>query len=55
MTRTTIANFEPHHIAQALLVRQAGRVAVVTMREQALMDDLDGDLPGLAALRGEFE
>jgi hypothetical protein len=41
---STIADFEPHDVAQTLLVRQIERPAVVTMGEQALMDNINGGL-----------
>jgi len=36
-----IADFEAHDIAQTLLVRQIERPAIMTMGEQALVDNID--------------
>jgi len=42
--RRAVADLEPHDVAQALLVRQTGRPALVAMPQQALMHDIDRGL-----------
>src|SRR5260370_19025502 len=43
-SRSAVADFETHHIAQPLLMRQILGPSIVPEREQALMDDVEGGL-----------
>ena len=42
--RGAVADLQAHDVAQSLLMRQVERPAVMAVRQQALMDDVDGGL-----------
>jgi hypothetical protein len=52
--RGAVAYLQPHDVAQALLVRQVHRVAVMPMREQTLMDHPHGRLGRIPLGHGSF-
>ena len=52
--RRAIANFEAHTITHALLVRQVQRPAIMAVRQQALMRDINGSLGAELFANGRF-